>query len=264
MAKESHIPGDGGFFCFCFPSGCILGAYKLTNFHTGLPEQEAGDMSKEEIYGKLKTAVTEMDTDMAEEAAREALEAGLDPLGCIGEGLSAGMQVMSDLFDEGEAFVPELLMASEAFEAAVAVLTGSLSDEEKSNAKEGVVLIHTVQGDIHDIGKNIVKTMFSANNFEVLDMGRDVPVEEVIKKAEEIGADLICGSALMTTTMPSQREEINLLKEEGIREKYICMYGGAPVSAEWCKTIGADAYTETATEAVAVAKKLVAAKKAAG
>ncbi len=219
-------------------------------------------MTKEEIFEKLKTAVTEMDTDIAEEAANEAIEAGLDPLECISEGLSAGMQIMSDLFDEGEAFVPELLMASEAFEAATAILTGNLSEEEKNNAKEGVVVIHTVQGDIHDIGKNIVKTMFSANNFEVYDMGRDVPVEDVVRKAVEVKADVICGSALMTTTMPSQRDEISLLKEEGIRDQFICMYGGAPVSAQWCDSIGADAYTETATEAVAVAKKLIAGKKA--
>ncbi|MCR4892190.1 MAG: B12-binding domain-containing protein [Lachnospiraceae bacterium] len=219
-------------------------------------------MSKREIYEKLKSAVTEMDTDIAEEAAREALDAGLDPLECISEGLSSGMQVMSDLFDEGEAFVPELLMASEAFEAATAILTSGLSEEERNNAKEGVVVIHTVQGDIHDIGKNIVKTMFSANNFEVHDMGRDVPVEDVIKKAVEVKADVICGSALMTTTMPSQRDEISLLKEEGIRDQFICMYGGAPVSADWCESIGADAYTETATDAVAVAKKLIAQKKA--
>ncbi|MFT3951921.1 MAG: B12-binding domain-containing protein [Oscillospiraceae bacterium] len=219
-------------------------------------------MSKEAIFEKLKTAVIEMDEGMAVEAATQAVEAGLNAVECINEGLSAGMQVMSDLFDEGEAFVPELLMSSEAFEAAVKVLTEHLSNEEKQNSKVGVVVIHTVHGDIHDIGKNIVKTMFRANNFEVHDLGRDVPVEDVINKAKEVNADIICGSALMTTTMPAQREEINLLIEEGIRDKFICMYGGAPVSAEWCEKIGADAYTETATEAVVVAKKLIELKKA--
>ena len=220
-------------------------------------------MSKEEIYAKLSESVTEMDEDMAAEAAQEALDAGLDPLACISGGLSAGMQIMSERFDEGEAFVPELLMASEAFEAAVNILTSGLSDEDKSKAKEGTVVIHTVQGDIHDIGKNIVKTMFEANNFEVFDMGRDVAVEDVIEQAKEVNADLIVGSALMTTTMPAQRDEINLLKEDGIRDQFICMYGGAPVSAEWCEQIGADAYTDSATEAVEVAKKLIAQKKAA-
>ncbi len=162
-------------------------------------------MEKEEIYAKLKNSVVEMDTDMAEEAANEAIEAGLNPLECISEGLSSGMAVMSDLFDEGEAFVPDLLLSAEAFEAAVAILTAALTEEEKSRASCGKVLIHTVQGDIHDIGKNIVKTMFSANSFEVFDLGRDVPVTTVIEKAEEYGVDIICGSALMTHDMAAQR-----------------------------------------------------------
>lgn len=220
-------------------------------------------MSKEEVMEKLKEAITEMDEDLAEEAANAALEAGMDPLACISEGLSAGMQVMSDLFDEGEAFVPELLMASEAFEKAVGILTGSLSEEEKDSASNGTVVIHTVQGDIHDIGKNIVKTMFSANNFVVHDLGRDVPVEKVVETAKEVKADFIIGSALMTTTMPAQRDIINLLKEEGIRDDFIVMYGGAPVSREWCETIGADGYSDTATEAVELAKELLAKKRSA-
>lgn len=218
-------------------------------------------MSKEEIYEKLKNSIVEMDEDMAKEAATAAMEEGLDPLDCISGGLSAGMQVMSDLFDEGEAFVPELLMASEAFEAAVAILTSGMSDEQKNSASQGKVIVHTVQGDIHDIGKNIVKTMLAANNFEVVDMGRDVAVEDVVDKAKEINADIIVGSALMTTTMPAQKDIINLLDEDGIRDDYICMFGGAPVSEAWCEKIGADGYSETATDAVTVAKELMAKKK---
>lgn len=220
-------------------------------------------MSEEEILAKLKEAITEMDSDLAVEAANKALELGLDPLKCISNGLSAGMQIMSDLFDEGEAFVPELLMASEAFEAAVKVLTSGMNEEEKSNASNGTVVIHTVQGDIHDIGKNIVKTMFSANNFTVYDLGRDVPVETLVEKAKEYKADFILGSALMTTTMPAQRDIINLLIEQGIRDNFIVMYGGAPVSKEWCDKIGADGYTDTATEAVELAKKLLSEKRSA-
>ena len=219
-------------------------------------------MSKE-IFEKLKKSIVEMDTDLAEEAAEEAVEAGLDPMECISLGLAEGMAVMGTLFDEGEAFVPDLMMASEAFETAVKILTSSLSDEEKSKTSYGKVLIHTVQGDIHDIGKNIVKTMLAANSFEVFDLGRDVPVTTVIEKAEEYKVDFICGSALMTTSMASQRDIINLLIEDGIREKYIVMFGGAPVSAKWCKAIGADAYADTATEAVAIAKDLIAKKRGA-
>jgi len=132
---------------------------------------------------------------------------------------------------------------------------------KKSSASNGVVIIHTVQGDIHDIGKNIVKTMFEANNFVVHDLGRDVPVETVVNKAVEVKADLILGSALMTTTMPSQRDIVNLLKERGIRDGYIVMFGGAPVSQEWCNQIEADGYAETATEAVVKAKELLKKKK---
>jgi len=214
-------------------------------------------MSKDEIYAKLKDAVVNMDTDLAEEAAKKAIEAGLNPLACINEGLSSGMQVMSDLFDEGEAYVPDLLMASEAFEAAVEILTGSLSQEEKDKVSSGKVLIHTVEGDIHDIGKNIVKTMFSANNFEVYDLGRDVSAETVIAKAKEYDVDIIAGSALMTTTMASQRDLVTLLKEEGLRDRFVVMFGGAPVSARWCESIEADGYSDTASEAVAVAKELL-------
>lgn len=220
-------------------------------------------MSKEEILEKLKESITEMDEDMAEEAANAAVEAGLDPLECITDGLSAGMTIMSDLFDEGEAFVPELLMSSEAFEKAVGILTSSLSDEEKESASNGTVVVHTVQGDIHDIGKNIVKTMFAANNFTVHDLGRDVPVEEVVETAKKVKADIIIGSALMTTTMPAQRDIINLLKEDGVRDDFIVMYGGAPVSKEWCETIGADGYSDTAPEAVELAKELLAKKRSA-
>ena len=216
-----------------------------------------------DIYEKLKNSIVEMDPSLAEEAANEAIEAGLDPLECISLGLSKGMAVMGDLFDVGEAFVPDLMMASEAFETAVNILTSALSAEEKNKASSGKVIIHTVQGDIHDIGKNIVSVMLSANNFEVFDLGRDVPVPLVIKKAEEYGVDLICGSALMTTTMASMKEIINSLKEDGIRDKYIVMFGGAPVSAKWCKEIGADGYTDTAAEVAAMAKDLIAKKRGA-
>lgn len=217
-------------------------------------------MTREEVMAKLKESVVEMDADLAEEAARAALEAGVESLEAISEGLSAGMQVMSDMFDEGEAFVPQLLVAAEAFETAVNILTGDLSDEEKAASKSGKVLIHTVQGDVHDIGKNIVKTMFEANNFQVYDLGRDVAVEEVVEKAKEYAVDIIAGSALMTTTMPAQKDILRLLEEEGIRDDYIVMYGGAPVFPEWCTNIGADGYADTAAGAVEVAKDLLAKK----
>lgn len=215
-------------------------------------------LSQQEILGKLKTSIEETDVDMAEEAAREALSAKMDPLFAISNGLSAGMQTLSDLFDEGEVFVPQLVLASEAFDAAVAILKQAISAEDAGKVSKGKILLMTVQGDIHDIGKNIVKTMLSASGFEVIDLGRDVDTTEVISKAKEHNVDIIAGAALMTTTMPAQRDIITLLKEEGIRDKFKCMFGGAPVSPEWVEKIGADAYAETASEAVEKANALIA------
>ena len=214
-------------------------------------------MNKDAIYSKLQKAVEEYDADLAETAAKEALSAGLDPIEAIQLGLSKGMNTISELFDEGEVFVPQILLAAEAFERAVAVLTADISMEDKAKATVGKVLIHTVQGDIHDVGKNIVKTMLAASGFEVIDLGRDVPVDVVIAKVKELKVDIVAGSALMTTTMPSQRDIVKGLEEEGIRGNVKCMFGGAPVSPEWVDQIGADGYAENAAEAIKIAKELV-------
>lgn len=167
------------------------------------------------------------------------------------------MQTISDLFDEGEMYVPQILIAAEAFDSAMKVLMEKLSVEEASKGKRGKVIVHTVQGDIHDIGKGIVGTMMAANGFEVIDLGRDVPVEEVVKVAQEQNVDIVTGSALMTTTMPSQRDIVNLLKEEGYRDKCKVMFGGAPVTKEWVDQIGGDGFADNAADAVVVAKELV-------
>ncbi|MDA8212401.1 MAG: corrinoid protein [Clostridia bacterium] len=217
-------------------------------------------MNKAEILANLKRAVEELDSSLAEEAAREALAAGIEPMEAIQQGLSLGMTTISDLFDEGEMFVPQILLAAEAFETAVSVLTADMSEESRNKTKLGKVIVHTVQGDIHDVGKNIVKTMLQASGFEVIDLGRDVPVDVVIAKAKEYQVNIIGGSALMTTTMPAQREIVKALEEEGIRGQFKCMFGGAPVSQEWVDSIGADGYGENAAEAIMKAKELVGLK----
>lgn len=214
-------------------------------------------MSKEEILGKLQKAIEEYEADQAEEAAKEALAAGINPIEAIQQGLSKGMATISDLFDEGEVFVPQILLAADAFEKAVAILTSTISVEDKAKASSGKVLIHTVQGDIHDVGKNIVKTMLAASGFEVIDLGRDVPVDEVVAKAKELKVDIVAGSALMTTTMPNQRDIVKGLEEIGIRGNVKCLFGGAPVSQEWVDQIDADGYADNAAEAIKVAKELV-------
>ncbi|WP_405722589.1 methyltransferase cognate corrinoid protein [Anaerovibrio slackiae] len=213
--------------------------------------------TKEEVLAKLKECIEELDEDLADEAAHEAVELGIDPITAISEGLGAGMQTQSDLFDEGEAFVPQLVVAAEIFESAIGIITADLSEADKAGTTLGKILICTVESDIHDIGKNIVKTMLSASGFEVYDMGRDAATADVVAKAKELDVDIIAGAALMTTTMPAQRDIITLLKEEGIRDQFKCMFGGAPVSPEWVESIGADAYAENAAEAVAKAKELM-------
>ncbi len=218
-------------------------------------------MEKAEINAKLKEAIVELDNDLAEKAAREAVSAGLEPMEAIEEGLSAGIQVVSDLFEDGKIFIPELMMAAEAFEKAVEILTASMTKEDLAGASNGTILLHTVEGDVHDIGKNIVRTFLNASNFTVHDLGRDVPVETVVEKAQELNVDIIAGSALMSTTMPRQRDIINLLKELGIRDRFIVLFGGAPVTKQWCDSIGADGYSDVATDAPVVAKAAMAKKR---
>ncbi|MCE5284640.1 MAG: corrinoid protein [Pelosinus sp.] len=214
-------------------------------------------MCQQIILQKLKNAVAEMDTNAAEEAAREAVNQGVDPVLAISNGLAQGMKTVSDLFDEGEAFIPHLLVAAEAFECASAILYQAMTKEARQRALQGKVLIYTVQGDIHDIGKNVVKTMLSAGGFQIFDLGRDVPAEEVVKAAREHKVDIIASVALMTTSMPIQKEIIKLLLEEGVRDQYKILLGGAPVSAEWTAKIGADGFAESASQAVEVAKMLM-------
>ncbi|HIZ77209.1 MAG TPA: corrinoid protein, partial [Firmicutes bacterium] len=206
----------------------------------------------------LKVSIEELDPDLAETAAQEAKEEGINAIEAINEGLAKGMDTVSEQFDEGEVFVPDLLIAAEAFETAVEILTGDLSEEEKASSSLGKVLLHTVEGDIHDIGKNIVKTMLTAGGFEVIDLGRDVAVDEVVKQAIANNVDVIASSALMTTTMPAQRDIIRVLKEEGVRDQFKCIFGGAPVSQEWVDSIGADGYAESASESINLIKKLLA------
>ena len=215
-------------------------------------------MTKAEALEALKKCIIEVDPDLAEEAANAAKDAGVDAMEAIEDGLSKGMEVVSKQFDEGEVFVPDLLLAAEAFETAVEILTDGLSDEEKSKSSLGKILIHTVEGDIHDIGKNIVKTMLTAAGFDVIDLGRDVSVETVVKEAVAQKVDVIAGSALMTTTMPAQKDIIRILEEEGVRDQFKCVFGGAPVSEDWVKKIGADGYSENACDAIEMIKSLIA------
>ena len=211
-------------------------------------------MSEEEIFKRFKNAIIEMDEDGAKSAAEDAISQGIDPVACIDNGLAEGMKVIGEKFDEAEIFVPQILIAADAFSSAIDILSPHIKG---GYTAKGKVLIHTVEGDIHDIGKNIVAIMLEANGFEVIDMGRDVPVTDVVDAAVKNDVDFITGSALMTTTMPAQREIINELKDRDLRDKFKCVFGGAPTSQDWTDKIGADAWAENAAEAVNVISGLI-------
>lgn len=190
---------------------------------------------------------------------QEALDAGEDPKVILNEGLLAGMMIIGEKFKNNEVFVPEVLVAARAMNAGITILEPKLV--EIGNEPVGVAVIGTVKGDLHDIGKNLVTMMLKGAGFEVHDIGIDVETEAFIDKAEEVHADVICMSALLTTTMPNMQVVIDALKEKGLRDKYLVMVGGAPVNESFANQIGADYYTPDAATCAEVAKKAVLEKK---
>ncbi|RXA20593.1 dimethylamine corrinoid protein 3 [Methanosarcina sp. MSH10X1] len=212
-------------------------------------------MSKEELFQELAGAVVSCKKD-AVLAAVEKAKGELEPSEIIEKGLAAGMNEVGVLFERGKLFLPHVMMAADAMTAGVTALKDLMP--EGSSSKAGVIVNGTVEGDVHDIGKSIVSTMLQSAGFEVYDIGRDVPVRNFIEKAKEVNADMIGLSALMTTTLQGQRDVIELLKEEGLRDRVKVMVGGAPATQAWAEKIGADCYAENASEAVAKAKELLA------
>jgi trimethylamine corrinoid protein len=224
--------------------------------------KEKGDMiMKNEILEKLRISVINGDIEAAEAAAKEAINIGLDPLEAIEEGLSKGIREVGDKFEKLELFLPDMIQAAEAMSRAIAILEEKISFKEYSEKDRGVVIIGTVEGDIHDIGKNIVVALLKANGFKVYDLGKDVPSIKFIEKAEEVDADVIAISALLSSTMIKQEEIIKMLKDMNLRNKYMVIVGGAPVTEEWARKIGADAYGKTANEGVLKIKEFLKNKR---
>ncbi len=190
---------------------------------------------------------------------QEALEQGVDPKEILNDGLLSGMMIVGGKFKRNEVFVPEVLVAARAMNAGLAILEPKLV--EIGNESLGKAVIGTVKGDLHDIGKNLVAMMLKGAGFEIVDIGTDVEADTFINKAEEIDADIICMSALLTTTMPYMKEVIDRLKERGLRDKYIVMIGGAPVTEDFAAQIEADHYTADATSAAETAKEAVLERK---
>ena len=210
----------------------------------------------EEIYEKLAQAVIEGEPDDAEELARQALDQGLDPLTCINEGLTKGIQRVGELFASGEYFLPELIIGAEAMKRALAVLEPAMVGDQ-SREVVGRVVLGTVAGDMHEIGKTLVSTMLIANGFKVIDLGVDQSADQFIAAVKENDADIVGASALLTTTMLQQKKIIEALEEAGLRDQVKVMVGGAPVTESFASEIGADGYAEDAISAVDLAFRLV-------
>ncbi len=215
----------------------------------------------DELFAAMKQSIIDGDEEQAAALARQALGQNVDPLAAINEGYVPGISYVGDQFGAGEMFLPDLMLAAEAMKAAVAVLEPEMQKRGTQRQMLGKVVLGTVKGDIHEIGKNLVATMLSASGFEVYDLGVDVPFEKFIAKVREVNADIIGMSALLTTTMTGQRTVIEMLTKEGLRPKVKVMVGGAPVTRSWAAEIGADGMSEDAMGAVTLAKKLVMSNK---
>jgi trimethylamine corrinoid protein len=207
-------------------------------------------VSQDEINAKAKAAVMDFDDEAVEEVCEEAIDAGVDVVSLIQDGLTAGMNEIGDQFEQGTLFLPHVIAASEAMSAGVAVLTPVLEAQGAETKNKGTIVIGTIEGDIHSIGKDIVATMLKIAGFKVVDLGRDVAIGTYVDAVKEHKPLVIGSSALMTTTMVLQMQVEEQLKEAGVRDTVKTMVGGAPVTQDWADKIGADIYAENATDAV--------------
>ena len=214
-------------------------------------------MSEEKIIEDLKEAIIGLNEGKAVETTKNLIAQGIDPLVGVEKGLSSGMAIIGDKFNQGECFLPELIRAGNAFNAALKVLEPEIMKRGKKQSQAGVVVLGTVIGDVHKIGKEILAMLLKTRGFVVHNLGEDVSMSTFVSKAEEYDADIIGMSALLTTTMPAQKEVIDFLKEKGIRDSFLVMVGGGPVNQKWSDEIGADGYAETAEEAVQLALRLI-------
>jgi corrinoid protein of di/trimethylamine methyltransferase len=212
-------------------------------------------MNDETILEDLYEAVLNGDVDGAKEAARQSLEAGMSPLKAVHEGLTPGIREVGDRFGRMEAFLPEMVLAADAMQGALTVLRPHFG--EGGGPRKGKVLIGTVKGDIHDIGKNIAIALLKVNGYEVVDLGRDVDSVAFVDKAEEEDARIIGLSGLLTTSLPMMREVIALLEEAGIRDRYHVILGGGPTNQEFADSIGASGYAATAHDGVQLCDRLI-------
>ena len=217
-------------------------------------------MSDESSFEKLNNALIAGDKSGLEQGVGDALKEGVTPSDIIEKGMSPGMKEVGERFARYEIYLPEMMMAAEAWEGAMQILEPKLLESGSELKKAGRVVIGTVKGDIHSIGKNIVGALLKMSGFEVFDLGVDVNASAFVTKAEEVGADIIAASALMSTTIPQQKSIIEHIEARGARGKYCVLVGGGSTSQEWADSIGADGYGRTAGDATTLALKAVAQK----
>jgi len=213
-------------------------------------------MERKEMFEKMAQVIVEGKKEEAAKLAQEAIQSGIPPLEAM-DAFTKGIQIVGEKYEKGEFFLPELIMGGDAMKEALNILESEIKKRGEKRKTLGKVVIGTVEGDIHDIGKTIVASMLSANGFEVFDLGTDVTADAFIAKIKEVGANILGMSALLTTTMSNQAKTIKALSSEGLRDKVKVIVGGAPTSQSWAEEIGADGHGENAIEAVRVAKELV-------
>lgn len=214
-------------------------------------------MNPQEMFDRMKAAIVDGNKTLAVDLARQAIAEGLDPNSALENGFIPGIRRVGELWEQGEYFLPELVTSAECMKAVLAVLKPELDRKREAAAVRGKVVIGTIEGDIHDIGKNLVAAMFSANGFEVHDLGADVKLQAFIDKAKAVGANFICLSALLTTTMLNQKKFMELFRAQQLAGRHKVLVGGAPVTQKWAEDIGADGYAENAMAAVKLALSLL-------
>lgn len=210
-------------------------------------------MSSEKVLKDLGNAILKCDPEAAVKAANAAVKEKVDPLVAIEKGLAPAIQTMGDKFEKMEIYLPELMLAGDAMKSALSVLLPLIP--KNSKVSKATVVIGTVQGDVHEIGKNIVSSMLMANGFNVVDLGVDVKTQNFVEDAKKVGAKIIGASALMSSTIGSQKDIVDYLNATNERKKYAVLIGGGPTTDEWCKEIGADGWGGTAVAAVKLANK---------
>jgi trimethylamine corrinoid protein len=211
-----------------------------------------------EIYDKLREAVVDGDEELVEELVQEVLDNNVDPVAALENGLIKGIEEVGALWKLNEVFLPDVMMAADAMKTGMEMLSSAIAATGQGDSRgKGRIVIGTVKGDIHDIGKNIVSAMLTAFGFKVYDIGVDQPAEAFLAKAREIDADVVGLSALLTTTMHEQQEIIKFFGAEGARDDFKLVIGGGPTTKAWSEEIGADGYAETADEAVDLCKSLI-------